>query len=192
MADLHDCWAVAGEVFEFLDMEESINRSLDSTNKTLSLLITKAKEFSLAIFSWIFDATVTLSSLPTCGPLKSAPGLIKFSSYNALRFFHGIGKPLLLLHSSETLDGADPDEIGVHSIGTVSITSLKRIYPRKLSFGLEKIADVVKSRCSPHSTFLCKLSMQTSVLFQSELMRPCWCRSKTGTAYSRWGRTYAR
>ena len=178
MADLHDCWVVAGEVFEFLDMEESINRSLDSTNKTLSLLITKAKEFSLAIFSWIFDATVTLSSLPTCRPLKSTPGLIKFSSYNALGFFHGIGKPLLLLHS--------------YSIGTVSITSLKRIYPRKLSFGLEKIADVVKSRCSPHSTFLCKLSMQTSVLFQSELMRPCWCRSKTGTAYSRWGRTYAR
>ena len=77
-------------------MEESISGSLESTNRALSLLIAKAKSnggFSLDIFSWIFDATVTpiIEFSAHLWAFKERPRVNQVQ-YNALRFFFGVGK----------------------------------------------------------------------------------------------------
>ena len=66
---------------QFLNMEESISRSLESTNRTLSLLIAKAKSnggFSPLKFLML-QLLQLFSSVHTFRHLKNAPRLIKSS-----------------------------------------------------------------------------------------------------------------
>ena len=90
---VHDYKYLGFWLNEFLDMEESISRSLETTNRALSLLIAKAKSngrFSLDISSRIFDATVTpiIEFSAHLWAFKERPKV----KYNALRFFFGLGK----------------------------------------------------------------------------------------------------
>ena len=69
---------------------------MDSTNRALSLLIAKTKSnggFPLAIFSRIFDATVTpiIEFSAHLWAFKERPKINQIQ-YNALRFFFGLGK----------------------------------------------------------------------------------------------------
>ena len=81
---------------EFLDMEESISKILDSTSRALGLLIAKTKSnggFPLSIFSRIFDATVSpiIEFSAHLWAFKERPKVNQIQ-YHALRFFFGLGK----------------------------------------------------------------------------------------------------
>ena len=87
-------------------MEESISKILDSTSRALGLLIAKTKSnggFPLSIFSRIFDATVSpiIEFSAHLWAFKERPKVNTMHLRSSLVWV----KPLLLLHSLETLDG---------------------------------------------------------------------------------------
>ena len=94
---------------KFLDVKESITRTLESNNRAISLLIAKAKSnggFSLDIFFRIFDATVApiIEFSAHLWAFKECPKVNQIQ-YNALSSSLVWVKPLLLFHSLETLTG---------------------------------------------------------------------------------------
>ena len=90
-------------------MEESIGKILDSTSRALGLLIAKTKSngrFPLSIFSRIFDATVS-PIIEFSAHLWAFKEHHKVNQTNTMHlgFSLVLVKPLLLLHSLETLVG---------------------------------------------------------------------------------------